>query len=146
MEEKLHPELDDSPLCDNRGASLYRSIIGSLNWIITIGNLIPYTTMSLTKFNTAPREGHSKAVVRIWCYLKAFQGLYLNWKIGIQIMPICNTCDSWLAKEFYPDTEEDTQSDILHPKQGICWPWPCTWSSHKKICHRYCSSSKQYSN
>ena len=31
MEDKYHPELDDSPLCDGEKASIFRSIIGSLN-------------------------------------------------------------------------------------------------------------------
>ena len=37
MEDKYHPGLDDSPLCDPELASKFRSVIGSLNWIITLG-------------------------------------------------------------------------------------------------------------
>ena len=37
MEDKYHPKLEDSRLCDGEKASILRSITGSLNWIITLG-------------------------------------------------------------------------------------------------------------
>ena len=37
MSPSDHPELDDSPLCTPAQASKYRSLIGSANWIITLG-------------------------------------------------------------------------------------------------------------
>ena len=66
MEEKYHPELDDSPLCDEERSSMFRSVLGSLNWIITLGRFdVNYATMSLARFNMAPREGHFKKAVII---------------------------------------------------------------------------------
>jgi hypothetical protein len=32
-----HPELDDSELLDNDGIKLYQSIIGALQWAISLG-------------------------------------------------------------------------------------------------------------
>ena len=40
MDEKYHPELDDSALCDPETASKFRSIIESLSWIITLGRFM----------------------------------------------------------------------------------------------------------
>ena len=35
--DQYHPELDTSPLCDSDHVSKYKSLIGSANWIITLG-------------------------------------------------------------------------------------------------------------
>jgi hypothetical protein len=32
-----HPELDDTPLLDERRTSLHRLLIGCTNWIVTLG-------------------------------------------------------------------------------------------------------------
>ena len=37
MAEDYHPEIDESPELSPDEASKYRSVIGSLNWIITLG-------------------------------------------------------------------------------------------------------------
>jgi hypothetical protein len=37
MRENDHPELDESPVLDDHRATLYRAIIGSLNWMVTLG-------------------------------------------------------------------------------------------------------------
>ena len=73
MEDKYHPELDDSPLCDGEKASIFWSIIGSPNWIITLGRFdVQQATNSLSRFNMAPREGHFTKAVRILGYLEKF--------------------------------------------------------------------------
>ena len=73
MEYKYHPELDNSPLYDGEKASIFRSVIASLNWIITLGRSdVQQATNSLSRFNVAPREGHFTKAVRILGYLKRF--------------------------------------------------------------------------
>ena len=117
MEEKCHPELDDSPLCDSERASIFRSIIGSLNWIITLGRFdINYATMSLARFNMAPREGHFKAALRIMGYLKAFQKgtILLDNSYPDHSSYTTDVEQDW--QEFYPDAEEDIPHDMLKPK------------------------------
>ena len=48
MLENDHPETDDTELCEAKGITLYRSIIGSLNWINTLGRLdIAFALQSL---------------------------------------------------------------------------------------------------
>ena len=69
MSEADHPELDDSPLMDLEGISKYRSMIGSLNWILTLGRFdIAFALNAMSRYNMAPREGHAKAVTRIFWY------------------------------------------------------------------------------
>merc|ERR1711906_107943 len=39
MLESLHPEIDDTPLLDPVRHSQYRSLVGSANWLVTLGRL-----------------------------------------------------------------------------------------------------------
>jgi hypothetical protein len=64
-EEKLpmkpgdHPEEDESPLLDNEQHRLYQSMIGMLQWTVSIGRLdIWYAISSMSRFCVSPREGH----------------------------------------------------------------------------------------
>ena len=117
MENDYHPELDDSPILSPLDASKYRSIIGSLNWIITLGRFdIHFATTNLARFNIAPKEGHLKAALQVLGYLKT----YTKGRILIDIsypdhsQYPTETHDNW--KEFYPDAEEDIPHDMLPPK------------------------------
>ncbi len=117
MEEKYHPELDESPLCDSEQASIFRSFIGSLNWIITLGRFdVHHATMSLARFNMSPKEGHLKAVTRIFGYLKAFPTgkILLDNKSPDHSRFDIDVNHDW--QEFYPDAEEEIPHDMLEPK------------------------------
>ena len=73
MATDYHPETDDSPLLNDEDASKYRSIIGSLNWLIALGGFdVHYATNALSRFGVASREGHLKAAQRILSCVKVF--------------------------------------------------------------------------
>jgi Reverse transcriptase (RNA-dependent DNA polymerase) len=70
LEKGDHPELDDSELCDTGQIELYQSMIGSLQWIVTIGRFDIHTAvMTMSGFRMAPRIGHLKRLRRIYGYL-----------------------------------------------------------------------------
>ena len=49
MLEHYHPELDNTPILDKVTASKFRAMIGSANWIITLGQFdIAYTVNALS--------------------------------------------------------------------------------------------------
>jgi hypothetical protein len=57
MQENDHPELDESPVLDDQQATLYCAIIGSLNWMVTLGRFdIMYATNTLARFSMNPRH------------------------------------------------------------------------------------------
>jgi hypothetical protein len=65
-----HPELDTSELCNEEQISQYQSVIGSLQWIVTIGRFDVHTAvMTMSGFRVAPRIGHLKRLQRIYGYL-----------------------------------------------------------------------------
>ena len=113
MEESLHPEIDDSPLCGERDHAIFRSIIGSLNWMITLGRFdVSYATSALSRFAMAPREGHLQAALRVLGYLKTFnKGRVIidPSYIDHSQFPV-EDHENWC--EFYPDAEEEIPKDI----------------------------------
>ena len=59
LEKGNHPELDTSPLLDFDGINKYQSLIGVLQWAITLGRFdIATAVMTMSSFRVAPREGH----------------------------------------------------------------------------------------
>ena len=120
--EDYHPELDISDLLDPKDITLYKSLLGSANWIITLGRFdIAYAVNTLSRYSMAPREGHLKALQKVFGYLRTMsKGKIL---IDSQVAPIRDTAvitrgQSW--DEFYPDAVENTPDDMLEPKGKMC--------------------------
>ena len=68
-----HPEMDDTPLLDKTGVTLYQSIIGTCQWISVAGRMdITFSVASLNRFAAHPREGHLKRAIKIYGYLKKY--------------------------------------------------------------------------
>ena len=70
LEKNDHPELDMSPLLDDEGMSKYQSLIGALQWTISLGRFnVSVAIMSMSSFRSAPRVGHMDRLKRIVGYL-----------------------------------------------------------------------------
>jgi hypothetical protein len=115
MSALYHPEMDESPLLDELHTSMYRALVGSANWIITLGRFdVAYASNTMARFCQKPREGHFRAMMRLFGYLKV-------WSKGrILVDPnyfdhsACHDEKYTTWKEFYPDAEE-----ALPPEQPI---------------------------
>ena len=65
--------MDDTPLLIGEEISKYRMLIGSAMWAVTLGRYdIMYATISMARYGCAPREGHMKAILRVFGYLQAY--------------------------------------------------------------------------
>jgi hypothetical protein len=118
MRDVYHPEMDETPFLDSIGASKYHAIIGSANWIITLGCfVIAYATNALSRFSMQPWEGHMKAAQHMFGYLKRFANgctiINPNYRDNTQYMDKVGNYDNW--KEFYADAEEDIPFNIITP-------------------------------
>ena len=72
MDKECHPDLDDTPIVTPKEASKYRGMVGSCNWVITLGRFdIGCTIQALSRYSMAPQEGHFKAMKRVMGYIKA---------------------------------------------------------------------------
>ena len=71
LDKNDHPEIDDSYLLNEIDTKKYQSLIGALNWAITIGRFdIQPSVVSLSTFRVAPRAGHLERLKRICGYLR----------------------------------------------------------------------------
>ena len=78
--ENYHPEKDESALLSEDMARLYQMLVGSANWIVTLGRFnILYAVTTMARFNQVPRQGHLNAMLRVFRYLERLNfGRHLN--------------------------------------------------------------------
>ena len=117
MDENYHPELDTSAFLAPKVASQYRGIIGSCNWLITLGRIdICYATHALARFAMAPRTEHFDAALRVVGYLKRYP------KGRIIIDPQTPQVDGYdfppiaTWSDLYPDATEELPTNMPPPK------------------------------
>ena len=83
IEKDSHPELDTSPLLDEDMTAKYQSIIGALQWVVTLGRFdIAVAVMTLSSFRAAPREGHLACLKRVVGYLIKFRSGRIRVRTG----------------------------------------------------------------
>jgi hypothetical protein len=71
LDKKDQPELDDSPLCGPHDVQRYQSLIGAVQWTISLCRLdVAQAVMSLSRFRVAPRQGHLERLKRLVGYLR----------------------------------------------------------------------------
>ncbi len=115
MDASYHPESDETTFLEPRQASLYRGLIGSANWVITLGRFdIRYATNTLARYGMAPREGHFTAIQRVFGYLKShpkFQILIDPQPHPSQMLPTAK--HDWT--EFIPMPPKKSLPTLPHP-------------------------------
>jgi len=130
METDYHPELDMSPLIEAQNASLYHTLIGSANWLITLGRLdIHYVANTMAWFVMAPHEGHMTAMKHAFGYLKKYHKGQLTIDPHFMDWISYNQGLQHLWQEIYPNTKEELPHDMLNPK-GKPAHMEVRWSPH----------------
>ena len=82
MDSTYKPEIDETRLLTPLEITKYQMLVGCTNWVVTLGRWnIYYATVTLARYNVAPREGHQKAMLHIFGYLKH----YKKWKTIYEI-------------------------------------------------------------
>lgn len=78
-----HPEIDTSDFLDADGIRLYQSLVGSLQWAISLGRFdIATAVMSMSSFRALPRKGHLERLKRIYGYLSRMKHAVLRFRTG----------------------------------------------------------------
>ena len=67
-----HPEIDDSgTLINHDDHSRYQMLIGCGQWAVTLGRFdVMYATQIMARFSAAPKQEHTKRMLRVFGYLK----------------------------------------------------------------------------
>ena len=117
LEENDHPELDVTEFLDEEGIQQYQSLIGSLQWLITIGRWdIQTSVMSMSSFRAQPRKGHLERIKRIYGYVYRFKHFCLRFRTDIPDMSYFDgkDCFDWTGTA-YGDYEEELPIDAPPP-------------------------------
>jgi hypothetical protein len=71
LEQNDHLEMDDSPFLGQVEMQQFQSLIGAMQWAVSIGRLdIATAVMSLSSFGAMPRRGHLERAKQIYGYLR----------------------------------------------------------------------------
>ena len=74
LEPNDHPELDESEFLDEEKIRTYQSLIGTLQWLVTIGKIDIFTAvMTMSAFRSEPRVGHMERLKRIYGFVYKFR-------------------------------------------------------------------------
>ena len=81
LEKGDHPELDDSEFLEEKGIHQYQSLIGSMQWAVSLGRMdIATAVMTLSSFRPAPRIGHLERAQRVVGYLARMKHFTLRFR------------------------------------------------------------------
>ena len=78
------PELDLSDDLNEERTTLYQSMIGALQWCVTLGRFdIAVAVMKMSSFRALPKEGHLERLKRIYGYLRKHPDAAIRFCTGI---------------------------------------------------------------
>ena len=70
LDKNDHPELDDTELLTGESNQHYLTIIGQLQWLVTLGRFdIHAQVTTMSSFRSAPRKGHLERLQRVYGYV-----------------------------------------------------------------------------
>lgn len=112
-----HPKLDTSQFLEEDGVVIYQSLIGAMQWAISIGRFdIQRVVMTMSGFRAQPRIGHLERVNRIYSYLIKYRHFRMTSNVkepDFSTVPVDNF--DW-SNTPYGNGEEDLPDDSLEPK------------------------------
>jgi hypothetical protein len=117
-----HPELDTSESLDEDGITQFQSLIGILQWTITLGRFdVGTSVMTTSGFRIAPQEGHMKCPRRICGCLACFSDGCIRIRME---KPDCSglpECDQDWLRSVYGDVKEALPQNCPEPRgKSIC--------------------------
>ena len=120
LSEGDSPELDTSDLVDEDGIKLYQSMIGALQWCVSLGRFdILAAVMSLSSFRAAPREGHLARAKHVYGYLRKQNRCGIRFRTGLPDMSGIDpmTEHDWMHAVYGEECKEEVP-DWLPPPKG----------------------------
>jgi hypothetical protein len=117
LEEGDHPELDTSEFLDDEDTQKYQSLIGSLQWVITLGRWdVQTAVMTLSSFRAKPRKGHLERAKRVCSYINKFKHFVLRFRVDEPDLSHLDgaTKMDW-SKDVYEEFDEQIPSDAPMP-------------------------------
>ena len=117
-----HPEIDESGFCDEVDKKHYWSMIGELQWAITLGRFdIMCPVMTMSRFRPQPRIGHLKRLKRIYQYLHTYPDTSIKFNVEYPDYSKYNVIaqpEDW-GKIYQPCCEDIPQDAPIPKGKGV---------------------------
>jgi hypothetical protein len=82
LEKGNHPELDTSEELDTEGINKYQTMIGSLQWAISLGRFdIQTATMTMSRLMEAPRQGYLDRSKQMYGYHRRYASAAIHVRV-----------------------------------------------------------------
>ena len=151
LEKNDHPELDDTELLDEEDTAKYQSLIGVLQWTISLGRFdIATAVMTMSSFRAMPRTGHLERVKRICGYLVKFKDACIRVRTGIPDYSDLPKKEYDWARTTYGKVRESIPTELLPRKERRLCPLrtrtptcTMTWPQGRQS-REYCTSSTRH--
>ena len=120
MEPKDSPEIDVSAELDEEGVTLYQSLIGGLQWAVTLGRFdIMVAVMAMSRFRINPRTGHLERLKRVYGYLRKCPDAKIRFRTGIPANEKFFTVPNhdWMHSVY--ETEVEDYNDYPTPRGKV---------------------------
>ena len=116
LEKNDHPELDESRLCTPEEIKNYQSMIGALQWLITLGRIDVFTaTMSMSRFRVAPKIGHLDRLKRVYGFVRKWKNGSIRYRTEEpDYSDLPEQLFTW-TKSIYGDVKEMIPEDAPKP-------------------------------
>ena len=137
LESGDHPELDTSEELGMSDIQKYQSLIGSLQWVISLGRMdIAVAVMTLSSFRVAPRKGHMDRVKRIYGYLHKMKDAAIRFRTGCPDYTSLNHIEHDWEDSVYSGAREIVPDDCPEP---LGLPVIMTTYVDANLCHDHIS-------
>ena len=104
---------------DESQIKLYMSMIGELQWLVTIGRFDIHTAvMTMSRFRAAPRVGHLERLKRMYGYVKRRQDAAIRFRTGLPSYDDIDVPEHDWMYTVYGNVKENIPDDTLEPKGG----------------------------
>ncbi len=116
LEKGDHPELDDTCELDIEGVKKYQSLIGALQWAISIGRFdISTAVMTMSTFRAAPRKGHLERLKRIYGFVSKFRHAKIRVRTAVPDWSDVPDPEYDWARSTYGECKEVIPDDVPEP-------------------------------
>jgi hypothetical protein len=116
LEKSDHPELDISELLDHEGVQQYQSLVGSMQWAVSLGRFdIATAVMTLSGFRAAPREGHLERAKRVVGYLSKMKHAVIRFRVDMPDLSDLEDIEYDWEHSVYGDVEEALPHNAPEP-------------------------------
>jgi hypothetical protein len=117
LEKNDHPEIDDSPFLGQNEIQQYQSLVGAMQWAVSIGRFdIASGVMTLSSFRAMPRRGHLDRAKRIYGYLYKMKDALIRVATEEPDMSEIPCVDYDWAHTVYGSPKEQIPTDLPSPK------------------------------